>query len=314
MGNWVIEIDSSRHSDICTTALVPFEEVVPLDVLGLPAGTYTVTAGEQSATYTLEMDNRVSDALPAEVEITLERTACFGTCPIYTLVIYGDGTAVFNGTDFVSQTGEYTTTIAIDDISHLVGEFVQAGYFDWNDAYTNREMTDMPTVITSIKVDGQYKQIEHYIGDISAPEALTALEDLIDATVNSSQWIGEPSVGMANPASVNCEEMGGRVEMRTDADGGQYGVCIFEDGSECEEWALFNGECVPGEFTISWEMASDLVRGGFVNGVFQGHDLSVRLGLKDGRFLTTTEPQIDDIFALIKACGDDCSDIVMATE
>jgi putative hemolysin len=52
--------------------------------------------------------------------------------------------------------------------------------------------------------------------------------------------------GLANPASVYCEEQGYRLEMRTDADGGIYGVCVFPDGSECEEWAFFRGECGPG--------------------------------------------------------------------
>jgi putative hemolysin len=51
--------------------------------------------------------------------------------------------------------------------------------------------------------------------------------------------------GMPNPASVHCEEQGGRVEMRTD-ENGQYGVCVFSDGSECEEWAFYRGECDPG--------------------------------------------------------------------
>ena len=36
---------------------------------------------------------------------------------------------------------------------------------------------------------------------------------------------------LPNPASVFCEEQGGKTEIRTDAEGGQYGVCIFEDGS-----------------------------------------------------------------------------------
>lgn len=53
--------------------------------------------------------------------------------------------------------------------------------------------------------------------------------------------------GLANPASVYCEEKGGKLEIRTDENGGQYGVCIFEDGSECEEWAYFRGECQPGK-------------------------------------------------------------------
>jgi putative hemolysin len=48
---------------------------------------------------------------------------------------------------------------------------------------------------------------------------------------------------LANPASVYCQEQGYTSEMRTDADGGQYSVCIFPDGSECEEWAFFRGEC-----------------------------------------------------------------------
>jgi putative hemolysin len=52
--------------------------------------------------------------------------------------------------------------------------------------------------------------------------------------------------GMPNPAAVYCEEQGGTVDVRTDADGGQYGVCIFADGSECDEWAFYRGECGPG--------------------------------------------------------------------
>ena len=55
----------------------------------------------------------------------------------------------------------------------------------------------------------------------------------------------EPTVGLANPASVYCEGQGYTLEMRTSADGGQYGVCIFPDGSECEEWAFYRGECGP---------------------------------------------------------------------
>jgi putative hemolysin len=55
----------------------------------------------------------------------------------------------------------------------------------------------------------------------------------------------EPDTGLANPASVYCEEQGYTLEARTD-ENGTYGVCIFPDGSECEEWAFFRGECGPG--------------------------------------------------------------------
>ena len=57
----------------------------------------------------------------------------------------------------------------------------------------------------------------------------------------------QPEVGMPNPASAYCEEQGGALEIRTDSSGGQIGICVFEDGSECEEWAFINGECQPGD-------------------------------------------------------------------
>jgi putative hemolysin len=52
--------------------------------------------------------------------------------------------------------------------------------------------------------------------------------------------------GLPNPASVFCEANGGKLDIRTGADGGQVGICVFPDGSECDEWAYFRAECKPG--------------------------------------------------------------------
>ena len=46
----------------------------------------------------------------------------------------------------------------------------------------------------------------------------------------------------ANPASKFCEENSGKVEIVTEKDGSQFGMCKFEDYS-CEEWAYYKGEC-----------------------------------------------------------------------
>lgn len=58
--------------------------------------------------------------------------------------------------------------------------------------------------------------------------------------------VGPPAVKIANPASTNCIDRGGELEIKTEP-AGQYGVCVFDDGSRCEEWALFRGECAPGQ-------------------------------------------------------------------
>lgn len=51
---------------------------------------------------------------------------------------------------------------------------------------------------------------------------------------------------LPNPASVNCLEQSGNLDIRTENDGSQRGFCVFSDGSECEEWQLFRGECQKG--------------------------------------------------------------------
>lgn len=56
---FAITLPTSRPTDaFCTQALVPFEEIIPLDVTGLPAGDYVVNVNGVSETFTLASDNR----------------------------------------------------------------------------------------------------------------------------------------------------------------------------------------------------------------------------------------------------------------
>jgi predicted secreted protein/putative hemolysin len=48
--------------------------------------------------------------------------------------------------------------------------------------------------------------------------------------------------GMPNPASAACAASGATVEIKKNADGSEYGMCTFANGTSCEEWALFRGE------------------------------------------------------------------------
>ena len=50
----------------------------------------------------------------------------------------------------------------------------------------------------------------------------------------------EQNAEIANPASVYCKEKGGTLNL-------EEWLCMFEDGSYCEEWAYQRWECQPGE-------------------------------------------------------------------
>ncbi len=66
-----------------------------------------------------------------------------------------------------------------------------------------------------------------------------------DAVVTGAAPTDIPAAGLPNPASVNCIEKGNKLDIITADDGSQSGVCTFPDGSSCEEWAYFRGECGP---------------------------------------------------------------------
>ena len=59
------------------------------------------------------------------------------------------------------------------------------------------------------------------------------------------------TITIANPASAYCGEQGFKFEIRTAQDGSQYSVCMFENDSECEEWAYYRGECKPGDMDVA---------------------------------------------------------------
>ena len=59
-----------------------------------------------------------------------------------------------------------------------------------------------------------------------------------------------PTAALPNPASTYCVQHGGKLDVRGDATG-EVGLCVFSDGSACEEWAYYRGECKPGGQTAT---------------------------------------------------------------
>lgn len=62
--------------------------------------------------------------------------------------------------------------------------------------------------------------------------------------VSPPATISTNSTTIANPASVYCVNHGGKLDIKTTS-AGQTGMCTFPNGSQCEEWSYFRGECSP---------------------------------------------------------------------
>jgi hypothetical protein len=82
---------------VCTMATVPFEEVVPLDVVGLDAGTYTVTVNGISGSFTLDVDNRIEEEVTPTSEPTMTPTPPPADTAVITGRVWHDLCAVVGG-------------------------------------------------------------------------------------------------------------------------------------------------------------------------------------------------------------------------
>lgn len=124
----------------------------------------------------------------SNVTITLQRTGCYGTCPSYTVTVSTDG-IVFDGRGFVVASGRHTDTADADQVRRLAQKFVAADFYSMDATY-RASVTDNPTYVLSITIDGRTREVEDYVGSWEGmPEVITILEDDVDTFGRTARWI-----------------------------------------------------------------------------------------------------------------------------
>jgi Domain of unknown function (DUF6438) len=149
---------------------------VPLAAIAVAVAAGSAPAGASSA--------------PQTLRVTLERGACFGACPIYTITLRGNGDAVYVGRRHVSVVGTRRAHLSRAAIRRLRNGVAQARVFTLRNRYDSLTVTDLPYAVVTIRVGSRTKRIYHYFGDQSAPERLETLECLVDRIARSSRWVG----------------------------------------------------------------------------------------------------------------------------
>lgn len=239
----------------------------------------------------------------ANAVITLERTACFGTCPVYTVSILEDGTVLYNGQDFVEVTGEQMGFLEPATVEAMVNAFEEAGYFEWEEAYDTQLVTDMPTVTTSVTRDGETHTIVHYQGDNTAPVALSFLEVWIDQMVNTEMWTGVATslAGISNGTDTPLLTL-----QRT----GCYGMCpIYSIAAYADGSIVYVGNAFVDNIGVHFYKVDEfLVTGAAeraaITGYFKWEDSYEEVMMTDQPTLTTSVRWEDQFKQIARYEGD----------
>lgn len=123
------------------------------------------------------------------VRIGLSRGACYGSCPVYTIEIAGDGTVAYEGGPFTVIQGRHQASVSRAALEWLVAQIEAAEFFALRPAY-QAGVTDMPAYTVTVSIDGRRHMVLDYLGrQAGMPAAVTALEDEIDRVAGTARWV-----------------------------------------------------------------------------------------------------------------------------
>jgi hypothetical protein len=134
--------------------------------------------------------NYVLFATPTS-DITIRHIAngCFGTCPVFTLILEadngsGDGKVSFDGLYYTCILGPATGTISRKKVDALVGEVREIGFFEMDGRY-EPDVTDGPEYVTVISLNGQSNIVSHSLD----PLELVRFERALIESTDADTWI-----------------------------------------------------------------------------------------------------------------------------
>lgn len=68
----------------------------------------------------------------------------------------------------------------------------------------------------------------------------------VEAEAKANGTEPKEKTGIANPATTKCLKDGLMLKKTYDIEG-ETNICVFDDNTECDEWAYFRGECKKGD-------------------------------------------------------------------
>jgi hypothetical protein len=130
------------------------------------------------------------------------QTACFGTCPSFQVIVFSDGTVIFDGESNVDAVGVYKLPENKELFTNLIKLADQYSFSEFKDSYgwseseeerTCKELwTDSPSTIIKLQYANNHKTVHHYHGchGFEREQDLKQLEKEIRELLGVNFYIG----------------------------------------------------------------------------------------------------------------------------
>lgn len=132
----------------------------------------------------LEEVEQVADTLEREFFASISRSACFGACPTYNMIIYSDGFVELEGIRSIELIGKFTTNLSVAQVQNFRVRANRTGFMDMEDKYDGA-VSDLPSATTTIVLNGVKKSVYRRF---DYPQSILKFEELFDELLKIQKW------------------------------------------------------------------------------------------------------------------------------
>ena len=162
-----------------------FKEKLHGDMEIILKGDELILKGEDTLTFHRWTKNDVKKEIQGNY-LKIKRTGCFGTCPIYEMTLFDDGSASYVGKRFVEVTGRELHDFDKERIETLLRRAARLDFNSLQPVYDNPLISDMESVFieyNEVVIKVRYK--------IDVPkELLTLIRDVHQCAIDAG-WVKE---------------------------------------------------------------------------------------------------------------------------
>lgn len=129
-------------------------------------------------------------AEPSPIDsIRFERSSCFGTCPAFQALIFGNGMMRYTGRAFVKNIGSFKAQVYPEALKETFGLLEEYDFWNMEESYPSAA-TDIPSVTLEVWADGKHHKV--FLQD-NAPEGLSLIHKHLDEVIaRAKHWKALP--------------------------------------------------------------------------------------------------------------------------
>jgi hypothetical protein len=118
--------------------------------------------------------------------VSLRRGPCFGNCPVYEVVLRGDGSASYAGGAYAPREGHFEGRVDPAAVDALIARLDEAGFWQM-EADRQVAVQDLPRVSLTAERRGR----RHSVHTNLPPRELESIQAAIDSVAASVDWVPE---------------------------------------------------------------------------------------------------------------------------